>query len=595
MDGAGKTLAILAIVCLGVIASARSVWAHPQIVAIEPPPDARLAHAPAQVAITFNEPVEALSTLALYTSQGALAARGGGRDPADPRRLALKLPPLGPDLYTVAWTAAGSDGHVVRGTFVFTVLDPSPAAPGAAPAQTPVASPAPVVQPERFPLAQSLIRWGLLLGATGVVGGWIFWPWVAMPMLGGAAIASEAARRWRRWSASLTLGVLIGTPLLFGLYMYESAAGPALLWPSLGTRQGLLLGMRIVLATALLVLTATSTTAGAIRGRAPLALPLGAALLLTFALAGHAGAKAQPALPVLMNWLHLAATSIWAGGVLNLALVLPLIRGTDALNLVNALVRRFTPLALGGVAVLVLSGAAAALREIPSLTALRESAYGRALLVKMLCFGVMLALGAYHGLVIGARLRAGARPWLARLRRSLLAEGGVALLALGAAGALTSLPPPVAAPALAVTTATPTAPAPTLPSAASIIFDQIQAAGDLRVRLRVEPARPGTNEFQVTVTDGEGQAVETQRIRLSLTRRGLDIAPTVLEAHARGDNGAAVASGVPGMVGEWEIAVLVRRAGLADVSAVFVVPLAWQPEPRQGESYSTVTGPWSSQ
>ncbi len=115
------------------------------------------------------------------------------------------------------------------------------------------------------------------------------------------------------------------------------------------------------------------------------------------------------------------------------------------------------------------------------------------------------------------------------------------------------------------------------------------------MRLRVEPARPGANEFQVTVTDGEGQAVETQRIRLSLTRRGLDIAPTVLEAHARGDKGAAVASGVLGIAGEWEIAVLVRRAGLADVSAVFVVPLAWQPEPRQGESYSTVTGPWSSQ
>ncbi|MCS6882711.1 MAG: hypothetical protein RMK84_15160 [Oscillochloridaceae bacterium] len=96
--------------------------------------------------------------------------------------------------------------------------------------------------------------------------------------------------------------------------------------------------------------------------------------------------------------------------------------------------------------------------------------------------------------------------------------------------------------------------------------------------MRVEPARPGVNEFQVSVTDGESQAVETQLIRLSLTRRGLDIGPIVLEARDGGDNGTAVASGVLGIAGEWEITVLVRRAGLADVSAVFVVPLARQTE-----------------
>lgn len=583
---------LLALVCLGMLLlGVRGVWAHPQIVAIEPAPDARLTRPPLEVAITFNEPIEALSTLALYTSQGVLAVQGGGRDPADAHRLVLTLPPLEPDLYTVVWTAAGSDGHVVRGTFVFTVLDaspaPTPAAPGPPPAQTPVAAPTSEALAERFPLAQILIRWGLLLGATAAVGGWIFWPWVAVPVLGGTAMTSEAVRRWRRWSAGLIFVVVIGTPLLFGLYVYESAASLALLWPALGTRQGLLHMTRMGLATALLALTATSIGPAAIRRRAPLALVLGAALLLTFALAGHAGAKAQPALPVLVNWLHLAATSIWAGGVLNLALVLPLIQGTDTLTVVNGLWRHFAPLALGGVAVLALSGVAAALREIPSLTALRESAYGRALVVKLCCFGAMAAMGAYHALVVGPRLRTGARPWLARLRRSLLAEGGVALLALGAAGALTSLPPPVEA--LASTPATPTpmaltpgpaTPAPTIPPTPGIAFDQVQLAGDLRVRLRIEPVRLGANEFQVTVADNEGQAVETQVIRLSLARRGLDIVPGVIEAYRHSDDGAAVARGMLSIVGDWEIAVLVRRAGRADVSAVFIVPVVDQPDLR---------------
>lgn len=574
---------LLGAILIGLLAllSAGPAWAHPQILAIEPPPDARLREAPPLVAITFNEPIEALSALALYDGRGAPVAEGGGRDPADPARLALDLPPLPPGLYTAVWTAAGSDGHVVRGNFAFTVLGAAapaaPTAPAAAP-QPAVAPPAPVA-PEPFPLQQSGLRWLLLLGATGAVGGWIFWQWVGLPAIGAADATEAALRRWRRWSIGLLLLVAAGSPLLLLATLAEIAGriDGGLLLAGLGTRQGMLLATRAALALALLALTAITRSAGALRRHSPTAHTLGAALLMTYALAGHAGASAQPASAVMISWLHLAATSAWAGGLLALVISLPALGAEH--SALRALLGRFSPLAIGGVAVIALSGAAAALREIPTPADLWQTAYGQALSLKLLLFGGMLLLGAAH-LRAG---RAGGDPAAAgrpRLRRSLRAEGGLALLALGAAALLTSLPPPAAGGATAAAPPTPTAirvptvtPGPTRTPVPSRPFDQSLPAGDMQVRLAVEPASLGENRFAVTVRDSAGQIVTPQLVRLTFAMREMDMGESVLEAQPAAGEPITL-SGTPlSMVGDWQITVLVRRAGLQDVTAVFEVPV----------------------
>ncbi len=104
-------------------------------------------------------------------------------------------------------------------------------------------------------------------------------------------------------------------------------------------------------------------------------------------------------------------------------------------------------------------------------------------------------------------------------------------------------------------------------------FDQTLPAGDLRVRLVVSPASLGENRFQVQVRDAAGQPVAIQLIRLTFTLRELEMGENVLEAP--GDaNGNVTLSGSPlSMAGDWQVTVLVRRAGLADVTAVFAVPV----------------------
>ncbi len=599
-----RILLAAAVALLAMSLDAGVALAHPQIVSIEPAPDAQLDRAPTTVAVTFNEPIETLSTLGLYDVRGVAVGTGGGRDPGDPTRLTLTLPPLEPGLYTAVWTAAGSDGHVVRGNFAFTVAGvpaqagtpvPGATAVPAAPATPAVPLVAPTPAETSFPTAQSLVRWALLLGVTGAVGGWAFWLWVALPALGAATVPAAAVGRWRGWSAGLLLLAMVAAPLLLALYVREIAGrlDPAALMAAVGTRQGMLMLARLALAATLLALTLTTRDGAALARRAPFALALGAALLLAMSLGGHAGASAQPLFPVAFTWLHLAATSLWVGGLLLFALSLgPLQQtrpGAERPALLAALMGRFSRLALLSVAVLTVSGAAAALRELRAPAELWQTAYGRALSLKLLFFGGMLAFGAYHLLLMGPNLRAdaasgrgaGPSPWPGRLVGSLRAEYGVALLVLAAAGALTSLAPPAgdmgtaqaAAPAPQIILVPTVTPGPTRTPVPSRAFDESQTAGDLTVRLAIAPASLGENRFQVTVTDAAGQPVETQIVRLTFAMQEMDMGENVLEAPPSG-GAAFVVTGSPlSMVGQWQVTVLVRRAGLEDVSVDFVVPV----------------------
>lgn len=576
-------------------------YAHPEILSIEPPPDARLEQAPAQVVMRFNEPIEPLSRLELFSARGVSLAVGGERPADDPASIMLALPPLEPGLYTVVWTVAGSDGHVIRGNFAFTVLGSPAAAPAAAEAQAtpaPVATPAPAAapapelatptSPAPFLAAQTMIRWALLFGATGAVGAWSFWLWVLLPALAElrGTPSTAALRRWRLWTAGLLLLVLLGAPLLLAQYVIEltGAITPAGLLAALAsTRQGQQLAVRAVLAVCLLALTVTLPDGDrTFRQRAPIALLMGGGLLLTHAVSGHAAAAASPLLPIVLTWLHLAATSLWAGGLLIFAVGLGTLEAAGRAPLIRALLRRFSPLAIGSVVILALSGTAAALRELQAPADLWRTAYGRALLAKLLLFGGMLILGAYHQQA-ARRRRGGSKPATPRLRASLRVEAGLALLVLLAAGALTSLPPPASAPATAMAAGgrpTPTAiriptvtPGPTRTPVPSRPFAATQPAGDLQVSLAVEPARLGENRFRVGVTDSAGDPVETQLVRLSLSMLEMDMGVNVFQAEPLDAAQYEVEAGQFSMVGDWQVKVLVRRATAPDVEAVFTVPV----------------------
>ncbi len=118
-----------------------------------------LEEAPTRVAVWFTEPIEPdLSDIRVLDSQGARVDDGENLvDPAD-------------GTYTVAWKNV--DGHLVRGSFLFSVGEPISGTLLEAPSSPLLQSP---VEP--------VLRWLLLLSILTMVGGLVFDLLVSQPVL----------------------------------------------------------------------------------------------------------------------------------------------------------------------------------------------------------------------------------------------------------------------------------------------------------------------------------------------------------------------------------------------------------------------------
>ena len=147
---AAVALTIVAAFALAIL-TVTPASAHIDFQGAEPPADAMVEAAPAQVIVLFTgEVTEAGSTLTVAGPDGQPVDNGdGGLDLADTDRRTLTAtlqPGLPAGIYTVTYSALPADGHeAVAGSYTFTVgaaLVTGGATPGATPAATPVGTPA---------------------------------------------------------------------------------------------------------------------------------------------------------------------------------------------------------------------------------------------------------------------------------------------------------------------------------------------------------------------------------------------------------------------------------------------------------------------
>ncbi len=159
---------------------------------------------------------------------------------------------------------------------------------------------------------------------------------------------------------------------------------------------------------------------------------LAAAALIPLSTQGHSGDLAGHTLAVGSILLHVAAASVWLGGLL----LVVLLRGTG--TAVEPLVRRYSSIALAAFAVLAVSGIARSAVGLGSWEELWTTPYGGIILVKAVLLAAMGILGAWYRARMIPRLAQGAR-WFWLL---VLAELALMGLASGAAAALARTPPP---------------------------------------------------------------------------------------------------------------------------------------------------------
>jgi methionine-rich copper-binding protein CopC len=101
--------------------TADTTLAHAELVEANPAPGSTLDSAPAEIRLTFNEPVGTDSRISLFDYAFYAITIESQVDSDQPEQLVATLPPLDLGIYNVNWTAVSDDGHIVSGSYRFQI------------------------------------------------------------------------------------------------------------------------------------------------------------------------------------------------------------------------------------------------------------------------------------------------------------------------------------------------------------------------------------------------------------------------------------------------------------------------------------------
>jgi len=585
------TSALLAFAFL--LALVRPAAAHANLVRSTPAAGAVLETAPPTIQLEFSEELDpSFSRVQLFNSQYQLIEPGPGEvAAANPKVMRLIIPDLARGSYTAIWRVrSAADGHITEGSIPFGV-GVAPSAGSLIPAP---GAPDPATLPP--PALDTIARWLNYLAAAIALGGFPFallvwrpayrmWSVASGPLSvaddqesstedqaprttdHGPRTTDEAMTRFLRRMA-LVGGIAFLLTNLFFLVTQAAAAAEVSLLQAIGTpllallsgRAGLIWLARIALIVQIIILSWRLPPAGG--GSAQLwwiSLVIGAVTLLTLGLLSHAAAAAQAPIAIPLDWLHLTAMVAWLGGLIPLAAAVAAVRRDPAGALPLALIiPRFTRLALPCVAILTLTGLYNYFLHINRLDLLAATTYGRALLIKLGLFALLIALGVVNMQILQRKLRGASNQLVRAFGRTVGIEIAVGALVLLTAGALTSVAPSLAA----------------WQAHEQQGIAQSAALGDVDLTLRIAPAQIGDNEFAVDVNDRRaGAAAAPTKVLLRFDMQGMAMGKLQTEAAPSGGERYTARGSFTSMGGRWNIEVVLRRAGFDDITHVFQVDI----------------------
>jgi copper transport protein len=449
---AGALLTVLTVV----LALPAVAWGHASLLATQPQARGVLSQPPTQVRLTYSERIEPrFAVISVTDAEGSQQMVGSpATAPDDVNSIFIKVHTLEQGWYLVWWRVISADGHPVRGAFTFAV-GPSPGPPPQ------------FVIPSLGETAATpglvISRWAMLLSVLASVGLLAFRAVVVRPLQveGG----SERALRSVTIAAGVAVGLaLLATPVYVVLATAEFSLRPSTELGAIiplvrdsgfGRAFSDLWAVLALLALASSVALALDRPGRARRsGEALLALVgaggCAAAVLALPGLAGHPATTSPVGLMLALDWAHLAAASIWIGGLLGLLVLAAASGSGQRVGALAAVVPRFSRAAIVSVAVLLATGIVAGIVHLPTLDSLWDTNYGLALIAKSVLLACALVLGAVNNLRSRPRLVAAARRRdqvlgagaAGLLRRLVLGESALLVGAIAAAAILTSLAPP---------------------------------------------------------------------------------------------------------------------------------------------------------
>lgn len=486
----GLAVGLLVAVCLAASGSP-TAHAHAELVRSQPGNGEQVAEPPAKVVLSYSEGVQ-LGEITVIDAHGQRVDRGELTiGPEDRTIVEVPLQEIGNGIYTVTWQVLADDGHVTKGSFFFIVGEELPSRERFLELLARDAGSGGQISPLEPP-----VRGLLFLALATLVGAPAILLLIVRPAARATGLGEDHLWPGARWLLLAAAALLAGASTLLAASQ-ALAAYPALsaehAWAFVATtdqgkvalaRIGLGLGFGAVL------LLAPWRLAWLLGGVAT-----GLAAQASVSWLSHTATLAKGGLAVLADLGHLLGGGLWAGGLVVLAVLVPsVLPGQDAAKaaaFAARVVRRFSTLAIAGVALVVATGLLLASFHVPDGGTLLTTLYGAALSGKVGLVLLALALGAWHRLVVSRRLAtlalasgegsrgAGA---LRRFTRSVRLETLVVLGVFGLSGLLTSVPPATVAVAQGAGQGPLT------------LADRIQ---EVDLDLTIAPARLGLNLFEV--------------------------------------------------------------------------------------------------
>ncbi|WP_165842295.1 copper resistance CopC/CopD family protein [Paenibacillus xerothermodurans] len=446
-----RLLAVFAMIIFILLIPHRA-GAHATLIRATPAANAELPQSPPRILLEFNEQLEASAFyIKVFDANKKSVTNTQARINATHTAIELDLPALPKGHYVVTYHVISADGHPVEGTYLFAVgqsLDGPPTEPGANIQHSPAAglSLGPDLM-DMLNFALRIIYYVFLL----VLSGWVIW------LRFGQVSDSGTSAMLEGWRVQLLRAYVLVFLLLMFTHLYSMAGdGGAETLLALFTRTGI----GYVWITTLVV----SLLGFVLLGRSLLLDVLWVILLwLLKSLNGHAAAFEPTAQTITLDVIHLAAASLWMGGLLML-IVLCYRKGEVA----RKFFERFSPAAGAAMILLTVSGIFMVLIYLPDIRYVIETNWGKMLLVK----SALVVLVIISGMLLrrSYRKRSADRP-----SALLMFDGVLALLIAAIVGIFTYLSP--------------------LPENQPLNWHAM--GGTIHMTTQITPNAPGVNDFTV--------------------------------------------------------------------------------------------------
>lgn len=493
----GRLLVVLAAAAYAVLLSISPAQAHASLIGTNPEEGAVLDQAPETITFTFDESVTLPPAgVTVYDAKGEEVTSEATASGTEMQVALAEASSLGDGTYVVAWRAVSADGHPISGSLTFAVGAPSLSV-----------APPPSTEPSRATAVihgtLQFLQYAALLLVVGLV-------WFRAVIVGEHRVPDRAIARVQRaqiLAGMVAVVALVALAPASGALQSESGPGAILTfdaWSPASVGKEWLSALVGILGIA---------AALALRDRSRLAAAAGLVAICAPALVGHSRAVVPAWLVTATDVIHLIAGALWLGGLVGLALTLPLItrRGTVAAEIVT----RFSTLAAASLAALAVSGVLMGWRILGSWDNLLNSTYGTLLMTKIALVVAVGVMAAGNRLLVLPRVRhaAGHDDTVeagSMLRRAVLMEAGVLVVVLGVTGFLVDQPPQAGAGS-------------TGSGSATVAQTNTQAAelgDDHRVYATLTPAGPGPNVLRLQIQDAAGEPVEAAAIPTAKLRSG---------------------------------------------------------------------------